>query len=60
MLEVRSNWDIYVKEFARALELTGHPCETVLFESDEAITPFERKYWASGQQSHRLAINLNN
>jgi tRNA G46 methylase TrmB len=58
LLEVRSNWDIYVKEFARALELAGNPCETELFESDEAITPFERKYWASGQQSQRLVINL--
>ena len=57
-LEVRSNWDIYVKEFARALELTGNPCDVTLYESDDAITPFERKYWASGQQSHRLVINL--
>jgi len=57
-LEVRSNWDIYVKEFARALELTGNSCDVTLYESDDAITPFERKYWASGQQSHRLVINL--
>jgi tRNA G46 methylase TrmB len=57
-LEVRSNWDIYVKEFARALELTGNPCEVLGYESSEAITPFERKYWASGQQSHRLVLNL--
>jgi tRNA G46 methylase TrmB len=58
LLEVRSNWDIYVKEFARALELTGNSCDVVPYESDDAITPFERKYWASGQQSHRLIINL--
>ncbi|TGV21507.1 SAM-dependent methyltransferase [Pseudoalteromonas sp. MEBiC 03607] len=57
-LELRSNWDIYVKEFARSLELAGHPCDVQLYESDIAITPFERKYWASGQQSHRLVINL--
>ncbi|TGE76902.1 SAM-dependent methyltransferase [Pseudoalteromonas sp. KS88] len=58
-LEVRSNWDIYVKEFAQALRLTGHNCDVELFESDTAITPFERKYWASGQQSHRLVIDLS-
>ena len=57
-LELRSNWDIYVKEFARSLELAGHKCDVELYESDTAITPFERKYWASGQQSHRLVINL--
>jgi len=57
-LELRSNWDIYVKEFARSLELAGHKCGVELYESDTAITPFERKYWASGQQSHRLVINL--
>jgi tRNA G46 methylase TrmB len=58
LLEVRSNWDIYVKEFARALELTSHICEVQPYHSDDAITPFERKYWASGQQSHRLIIDL--
>lgn len=57
-LELRSNCDIYVKEFARSLELAGHKCDVELYESDTAITPFERKYWASGQQSHRLVINL--
>ncbi|NMM41164.1 tRNA (guanine(46)-N(7))-methyltransferase TrmB [Pseudoalteromonas arctica] len=58
LLEVRSNWDIYVKEFAQALKLAGQSCEVEQYGSDIAITPFERKYWASGQQSHRLVINL--
>ena len=58
LLEVRSNWDIYVKEFAQALHLAGYKCEVEQYESDIAITPFERKYWASGQQSHRLVILL--
>ncbi|MFU2511279.1 tRNA (guanine(46)-N(7))-methyltransferase TrmB [Pseudoalteromonas sp. ASV78] len=57
-LEVRSNWDIYVKEFAQALHLAGYSCEVEQYESDIAITPFERKYWASGQQSHRLVLPL--
>ena len=58
ILEVRSNWDVYVKEFARALELAGHPVEATEYESDEAITPFERKYWASGQSSTQLRVKL--
>ncbi|RZG14391.1 SAM-dependent methyltransferase [Pseudoalteromonas sp. CO342X] len=57
-LELRSNWDIYVKEFARALALSGVDAEVEAYESDEAITPFERKYWASGQSSTRLVVTL--
>ncbi|OHU90595.1 MULTISPECIES: tRNA (guanine(46)-N(7))-methyltransferase TrmB [Pseudoalteromonas] len=58
LLEVRSNWDIYVKEFARALQLAGHPTPVEPYHSDMAITPFERKYWASGQSSTRLVVKL--
>ncbi|ASD68066.1 tRNA (guanine(46)-N(7))-methyltransferase TrmB [Pseudoalteromonas piscicida] len=57
-LELRSNWDIYVQEFARALALSGVDAEVEAYESDEAITPFERKYWASGQSSTRLVVTL--
>ncbi|WP_462157265.1 tRNA (guanine(46)-N(7))-methyltransferase TrmB [Pseudoalteromonas sp. GB56] len=57
-LELRSNWDIYVREFARALQLAGHPTQVSEYASDIAITPFERKYWASGQQSYRLVVDL--
>ncbi|WP_105253759.1 tRNA (guanine(46)-N(7))-methyltransferase TrmB [Pseudoalteromonas sp. T1lg75] len=57
-LELRSNWDIYVREFARALQLAGHPTGVSEYASDTAITPFERKYWASGQQSYRLVVQL--
>jgi len=57
-LELRSNWKTYVDEFARALELAKHNTQVELYHSDESITPFERKYWASGQKSHRLVIEL--
>ena len=57
-LTLRSNWDIYVKEFQRALELAGIHCEAKPYASDEAITPFERKYWASGQKSYQLVVEL--
>lgn len=58
-LEVRSNWQTYVDEFAFALGLAGVDVSVTPYSADTAITPFERKYWASGQQSHRLQINLN-
>jgi len=58
-LELRSNWFTYIHEFARALELAGQSCKLEEFESETAITPFERKYWASGQQSLRLTATLN-
>lgn len=57
-LELRSNWSIYVEEFARSLELAGKEAEISAYESDTAMTPFERKYWASGQQSTRLIAQL--
>ncbi|TMO70297.1 tRNA (guanine(46)-N(7))-methyltransferase TrmB [Pseudoalteromonas aurantia] len=57
-LEVRSNWDIYVREFARALHLAGHPVAVEPYSSEQAITPFERKYWMSGQSSTRLVVTL--
>lgn len=57
-LELRSNWEIYVKEFARALQLAGHPTQVTPYHHHQAITPFERKYWASGQSSYRLIVDL--
>ncbi|MCG7536260.1 methyltransferase domain-containing protein [Pseudoalteromonas sp. OOF1S-7] len=57
-LELRSNWSIYVEEFARSLTLAGKKAEVSAYESDTAMTPFERKYWASGQQSTRLIAQL--
>lgn len=58
LLEVRSNWQTYVDEFARALCLAGHVTQVSPYSAAHAVTPFERKYWASGQQSHRLQIQL--
>lgn len=57
-LEVRSNWQTYVEEFAMALRLAGKETNVELYNADIAMTPFERKYWASGQQSWRLKLEL--
>lgn len=59
-LELRSNWFTYVHEFARALELAGQECRLEEYQDKQAITPFERKYWASGQKSLRLTASLSN
>lgn len=57
-LTVRSNWPIYVQEFARALELAGYKTQVEAYQSDVAMTPFERKYWASGQTSTQLVYRF--
>lgn len=57
-LELRSNWFTYIHEFARALELASQSCHVDEYQSESAITPFERKYWASGQKSLRLLSEL--
>ncbi|MDA7746731.1 SAM-dependent methyltransferase [Psychromonas sp.] len=58
-LDLRSNWFTYIEEFQRALQLANIKSETEIYSSDQAITPFERKYWASGQQSLRLTCELS-
>ncbi|WP_354624661.1 SAM-dependent methyltransferase [Psychromonas sp. MME2] len=58
-LELRSNWFTYIHEFSHALQLAGHSSVVEAFHSDAAITPFERKYWASGQKSLRLMSSLD-
>lgn len=58
-LELRSNWRLYVEEFALALKLAGVSARVEPYRGSQAITPFERKYWASGQQSWRLVCRLS-
>jgi len=57
-LDLRSNWFTYVEEFQRALQLAGKESKTDIYSAEQAITPFERKYWASGQKSLRLMCDL--
>lgn len=59
LIECRSNWRIYVEEFAFALgRVLGRElvCESIV--SGDAVSPFERKYRASGQALYRCAIDL--
>lgn len=57
-LLVRSNWPIYIEEFTAALAIAGIRAEVTEYRSSEAMTPFERKYWASGQSSMQLVATL--
>ncbi|MGR4070195.1 SAM-dependent methyltransferase [Halomonas sp. LR3S48] len=59
-LELRSNWQLYVEEFAQALrQVTGIDAAVETFVPGERyLTPFERKYHLSGQSLWRLVADL--
>jgi tRNA (guanine-N7-)-methyltransferase len=60
-LELRSNWRLYVEEFALAVtQVTGRETAAVFHEprADDYLTPFEQKYHASGQALWKLVIDL--
>ena len=59
--ECRSNWPIYVEEMARAITLAtgrGVVVEAYAPEPTQVLTPFERKYLASGHALSRLRVAL--
>lgn len=58
VLELRSNWSIYLKEFAFALKIVGKSSEIEPLNVTEPLTPFERKYQQSGHQLWRLSADL--
>jgi len=53
-IEVRSNWLVYLMEFAKAAQHYGVTADLAEITSHEAMTPFERKYRASGQLCWQL------
>jgi len=59
--ELRSNWPVYVAEFAQTLELLGYTVQQhgELTCGDDYLTPFERKYALSGQRLFTLQSRLN-
>jgi len=58
-LEMRSNWKLYLQEFAEALRLLKLDSRLTLLPEGENMTPFEAKYQASGQQCWRLEADLS-
>jgi tRNA G46 methylase TrmB len=58
-LELRSNWRTYVEEFAVALGVAGVTAAVEPVEDDgDPVSPFERKYLASGHGCWRLGVRL--
>ena len=58
-LECRSNWRIYIEEMAQALAfLSGRPVAAEPYLTDDPLTPFEKKYLASGHSLWRCRVNL--
>ncbi|HYC41514.1 MAG TPA: SAM-dependent methyltransferase [Noviherbaspirillum sp.] len=58
-IECRSNWRIYIQEFAAALsQLSGLPVQSELFLPATPITPFEKKYADSGHALWRCVASL--
>lgn len=54
-LELRSNWRVYVEEFARGLAcVTGRVAHWERLAVSRPISSFERKYLASGHELYRL------
>ena len=53
-IELRTNWRVYAEEFAQALSIAGVANTNEAFVPDEPLTPFERKYQASGHALWRV------
>lgn len=59
-IEVRSNWEIYVAEFALALATLGTGrAEVRQLRPDQPLGAFERKYLASGQPLYQVSAALH-
>lgn len=57
IIELRSNWRLYLEEFAFAYRiLTGNSFAVTEHHPDPPITPFERKYFARNYPLFRLEI----
>lgn len=59
IIELRSNWQIYVEEFGSALSHVGVSASVRVVSAEELpVSRFERKYYASGQILWRLRARL--
>ncbi|WP_458449274.1 tRNA (guanine(46)-N(7))-methyltransferase TrmB [Fibrobacter sp.] len=58
-LELRTNWELYAREFAEAARIAAPHCTIAreAFEPERPITAFERKYKEARQQLWRVTIN---
>lgn len=57
LIEVRSNWKLYLDEFAAAAAAHGAaPAQPEVFDTTAPLTPFETKYRGAGQRLYRLRL----
>jgi len=56
-IELRTNWRVYADEFAEALRLAGRESRLEEFVANDPLTPFERKYAASGHALWRCVVD---
>ena len=58
-VECRSNWSIYIEEMAFALTLlSGQQVTAEPWQTDNPMTPFEKKYQESGHDLWRCRVSL--
>ena len=57
-VELRSNWPVYVEEFAQALRVCGESPQVEKFSVTEPMTLHERKYLESGHELWRCQCKL--
>ena len=55
VLELRSNWVVYLEEMAAALSIAGRPAEISPIQPDVPLTDFEEKYRDSGHALWQLS-----
>jgi tRNA (guanine-N7-)-methyltransferase len=59
VLELRSNWQLYVEEFGLAMHLAGHRgCVSKLQQNNIDLSLFERKYRQSGHELWSYAVSI--
>jgi tRNA G46 methylase TrmB len=58
-ITLRTNWSIYAEEFSQALLVSG--CQQISLErlTPDGLTPFERKYAASGHRLWQVRASLD-
>ena len=60
--ELRTNWDLYAREFAEAAHVAGEALSLKLdvelsaFNPENSETAFERKYQTAGQELYRVVV----
>jgi len=59
-LELRSNWAVYAEEFAVAVNhALGTRVQPMRLAGSDDLSPFERKYRASGHALYSVALSLD-